>query len=154
MHAIAHARPRPAIAENSVGFVQRHYLLVDLGHEFEIVGTEGASYPEFGIRPVTPRPTLGINREPIRVILIHILMRSVRVRPRDGNHAQTAASRKQITEGVGLIYPSTAIMKWNLAGIIGNAPAGAQTRCIRMHAPEIVEPELRVVVPRIVLNQC
>src|SRR5689334_13690317 len=127
--------------------------MVDLGHEFEVVRTECTRCPEFRICPMAPRPPLGVNRNPVGMIVVHILMRSMRVRPRNDDHAQLAASCKQITEWVRFIHPGTAIVKWHLGGIIGNTSASAQARRVGMHTPEILEPELQVVLSWIVFNQ-
>ena len=153
MLAIAHARSVPAVDENAIHPIAGHNLLFNLGHELKVVWPQPAGDPHFRGSPVPARLALRINRNPIRMRLIHILVGGVRIGSSDDHHAQLPAPCHQFAKRIGITQPLAAMMKRNLCRIIRHAAAGAQTGRIRMRASEVIEPKLQIEFPRVILNQ-
>src|SRR5262249_55968637 len=51
------------------------------------------------------------------------------------------------------MHPCAAVMKRNLGGIVCDAAARAEACGVRMHAVEIIEPELWIILAGIVFDQ-
>ena len=95
----------------------------------------------------------GIDRDPVRMRVVHVLVSGVRVRARDDDHAQLPAAGHQLAERIGAAQPGTAVVQRNLRRIISHAAARAQANRIRMSALEIIEPELHVEFAGIIFDQ-
>src|SRR6185369_11568290 len=73
--------------------------------------------------------------------------------PGDDHHSQLPATRDQFAERIAIAEPFTSMMEGNFRWIKSDAAARAETDRIRMGAFEIIEPELDVELPRIILDQ-
>jgi hypothetical protein len=153
MLAVAHAGACPAVAEDPVYLVQRHDLPGYLGHELEVVRAQSARHPQFRHGPMPPLPALRVHRDPVGVRLIDILVRRVRVGAGDHHHVHLAAAGHQVAERVAIAEPLAAIVQRDLRRVVRHASAGAQARGIRLRALEVVEPEIQIVLARIVFHQ-
>ena len=151
--AVAHARSRPAVGENAVDLVARHDLARHLGHELEGVGTEAAGDPHLRAGPVTAFAALRVHGDPVGVRFVDVLVRGVRIGACHHYHAQLAAAPVQLAERVAIAHPGAAMVKRNRGGVVGDAAARAQARGVGVYAPEIVEPEARIVAAGVVLYQ-
>ncbi len=80
-------------------------------------------------------------------------MRGVRVRPANHIHSQIAATLYHFPERIHIPQPPASVMKRNLGGIKGDAPAGAKACPVGMNAAEIVQPKGGIVVARVVLDE-
>lgn len=98
-------------------------------------------------------PALGVHRNPVRVSVKYVLMRGMRIGPRDDVHAQLAAAGQHFAERVRVAEVPASVMQRDFGRIESNASAGGETCRIRMHTLEVVEPERRIVMARIVFNE-
>ena len=151
--AVTHARSCPSIGEDAIHHVLRHDFLMDRGHEFKVVGSQGAGEPEVRIRRVPALLAVLIDRQPVRMRVVHILMACVRVGAGNYIHAQFPAAMGDIAEGIHISQPLAAVVQRNLGGIKGDTPAGIQNGGIGMDPLEIVQPELHVVIAGIVFDE-
>jgi hypothetical protein len=151
--AVAHAGAGPAVTEDAVHLVEGDDLLGDLGHELEIVRTEGASHPEIRVGPVAPLLALGLDRDPIGMRVVDVLVGRVRVGARDDHHVQFSAPGHQIAECVPGAEPLAAVMQRDFGGIVRHASAGGEAGGIGVGALEVVQPEGEIVRARIVFHQ-
>jgi hypothetical protein len=101
--------------------------------------------PAFGAR--------GIDGDPIRMRIVHVLMRRVRIGARNHDHVQLPAAEHQFAERVTLAEPLAAIMQRNFRRVIGDASTRAEAGGIGMGALEIIKPEAGIVLARIVFDQ-
>ncbi len=85
--------------------------------------------------------------------IVDVLMNSVGVSSRDNVHAEIAASFHHVAEWIGVPEPFASVMHGNLRGIEGDASASAETSAIHMTTPEVIEPELGIVVAGIVFYE-
>src|SRR6185312_3088503 len=83
--------------------------------------------------------------------VIDILMNSVGVGARDDVHAQAAAAFHHLAEWIAVPQPFAAVVHGDPGGIERDASTGAKTSAIDMTAPEVIEPEVGIVVAGIVL---
>ncbi len=151
--AVTHAGAGPSVAEDPVHLVQGNDLLGDLGHELEIVWTEGASHPEVRVGPVPSFLAIRLHRDPVGMRIVDVLMDRVRVGARDDHHVQLAAPGHQIAECISAAEPLTAVVQRDLRRIIRHASARAEAGGIGVGALEVVQPEVEIVRARIVLHQ-
>ena len=99
------------------------------------------------------RLAVGFHGDPIRMSVVHVLMRGVGIDARGHHHAEFAAAREHLAEGVAIAEKLAAVMQRHFGGIKGHASAGAQAHGIGVDALEIVEPEAGIVAARIVLDE-
>ncbi len=130
-----------------------HDLLVHLGHELEVVRAQRAGDPHLRRGPVPALAAVGVDGDPVGMRVVDILVGRVRIGARHHDHAQLAAARHQLAEGVAVAQPRAAVMQRDLGGIVGHAAAGAQAGGIGMGAPEIIQPESEVVLAGVVFDQ-
>jgi len=84
--AVAHTGAIPAINEKTIDVVTRHDLSVYSCHELEVVGTITAGDPHLGRRPVTAWFPVDINRDPVRVCNLDVVIGGMRIRPHEDGH--------------------------------------------------------------------
>ena len=144
---------RPAVGEDAVNLVLRHDLAMDAVHEVEVVRPERAGHPEIGIRPVPQRRAVARRRDPVGVGGAHLVADGVRIGTRDDLHALRAAARDQRPERIAVAKPCAAMVQRNLGRVVGDDAAGAQRGSVGVKPAEVVEPELRIEAPGIVLDQ-
>jgi len=124
-----------------------------LGHELEVVRPERAGDPQLRLRPVPAWLAMFIDRDPVRVGVEHILVDGVRVGARDDHHSLRSTAGHEFAERVAGTEPAAAVVQRDVGWIIGHASAGAEASAIGAGAAEIVEPELRVITPGVILDQ-
>ena len=151
--AVAHARSRPPVAEDAVDAVARRDLFVNRGHELEVVRTERARHPQLRGRPVAAFLSARVDGDPIRMRVVHVLMRGVRVGARDDDHVPAAASFEELTERIRIAHPGASVMQRDRSGIVRDDAAGAQAGGVRVNSREVLEPELRIVPAGIVFDE-
>ena len=100
-----------------------------------------------------PLAPLGVHRDPVRMRIVDILMGGMWIGACDNIHPKLAAPGKQLAKGIGGFHPCGLMVQGNFGGVVGDAPSRGETCCIRMDAPEIIEPELRVILTRIVFDE-
>lgn len=153
MLAVTHPGAVPAIDEDGVHLVARHDFALHLGHELEVVGTEPAGHPHLRRGPMPTRLARGVHRNPIRMRRLHVIVGRVRVGAGDDDHAQFTAAGDDFAEGIGLAKPLAAVVKRNLRRVIRHAPTGAEANRVGARALEVIEPELRVELARVILHE-
>src|SRR6185437_8880171 len=94
-----------------------------------------------------------IDRDPIRMRAVYILMACVGIRPRDHIHSQCPAPLHEVTEGISIPQPLTAIVHRDFGRIERHHSARTEASGINMQPLEVIEPELRIVVAWIILNK-
>ena len=94
-----------------------------------------------------------IDRQPVRVGVVHILMACVWVSACNDIHAQLPAAVRYVAEGIHISQPLAAVVQGNLGRVKGHASARIQNRGIRMDSLEIVKPELHVVIAGVVFDK-
>ena len=99
------------------------------------------------------RLAAGINCDPIGVSVLNIIISRMRICPGDDDHAELATAAHEFTKRVGVAKPLAAVMERDLCRIIGDATAGAKADRIGFRALEVVEPETRVELARIVFDK-
>ncbi len=124
--AVTHARSCPSIGEDAIHHVLRHDFLMDRGHELKVVGSQGAGEPEVRIRSVLALLAVLIDRQPVWMRVVNILMASVRVGAGNDIHAQFPAAMRYVAEGIHISQPLAAVVQGNLRGVKSDAPAGIQ----------------------------
>jgi hypothetical protein len=95
-----------------------------------------------------------IDCDPIRMRVIDVLMTRMSIRPRNHIHSKLPASRDYIAERVHRPEPSASIVERDFGGKESYGASCAQTSGICMNLSEIVEPERKIVVSRIVFHKC
>ena len=151
--AITHARAGPAVAEDAVDLVEGDDLPGDLGHELEVVGAERTGDPQLRIRPVLAPAPLGVHGDPVRMRVVDVLMCGVRIGARDDVHPELATAGDEFAERVAIAKEPAAMVERDLRRVVGHATAGRQAGRVGVGALEVVEPELRVVLAGIVLDE-
>ena len=126
---------------------------VHLGHEFEVIWTQRAGDPQLRHRPVASRLPCGVHRDPVRMGVVDVLVRRVRIGAGEHHHAHLAAAGHEFAEGIARAEPLAAIVQRDLGGIVGDATPRAQTSGIGVRALEVVQPEARIVLAGVVLDQ-
>ena len=91
---------------------------------------------------------VGVDRDPVGMRVVDVLVGGVRIGARDHDHAELAAAGHQVAERIAVAQPLAAVVQRNLGRIVGDAAAGAQAGGVGVRALEIVEPEVEVVVAR------
>src|SRR5436305_14371809 len=82
--------------------------------------------------------------------IVDVLMNSMWIGTSNHVHTQAAATFDKIAEWVPIAHELAAVMHGNLGWVEGNATARAQASGIDVQTLEVVEPELELVVARIV----
>src|SRR5436189_176636 len=82
-----------------------------------------------------------------------VLISGVRIGTGDDHHAQFPATCHQLAKRISLAQILATMVKSDLRRIIRDASTGAEAGCIGMGPFEIIEPELWVKFPRIILDQ-
>ena len=100
-----------------------------------------------------PLPSLGIDGYPIRMRLVDIIVRSVWIGAANHNHIEFPATTDEIAERVALAEPLAPIVKRDARRIVGYAAAGAEAGSIGVGSPEVIEPELKIELTGIVLDE-
>ena len=154
MLAITHAGTVPTIDENGVHLVARHDFALHLGHKLEVVRAEAARDPQLRRRPVPARLAARVHRDPSRMRVMDVVVSRMRVRAGEDDHAELATTGDQIAERILVAEPLTAMVERHLGRVIRDAAAGAQTNRVRACALEIVEPELRIELAGVILDEC
>jgi hypothetical protein len=93
-----------------------------------------------------------IDRDPIGMRFVHLLMRRVRIGAGNYGHVQFAASRHQIAERIGVMQPLAAVMQRNLRRVIGYRSSCAQAGRVGVSALKVVEPEGKIILAGIVFD--
>ena len=153
VHAEALPRAVPPVDEDPVGPVARRDLALHRGHELEVVRAERAGDPHLRRRPVPARRAVGADVDPVGVRLLHVVVRRVRIGARDDDHAELATAGHEIAERIAVAEPLAAMMERHRGRVVRDASAGAQAHGVGLRAAEVVEPERRVELPRIVLDE-
>jgi len=125
--AIAHAGALPAIAKNPVDLIALDDFTRHRRHEFKIVGAQGASDPKLRRSPMAALVSRRIDGDPIGMRIIEVLVGSVWIRACNDVHAQLAAARDEITEGIGIGHPTAAMMERNFRRVISDAASRTKT---------------------------
>jgi hypothetical protein len=144
---------RPAVREHAVHVVLRDDLAVDAIHELEVVGTERARDPQFGVGPMPARLPRGRSRDPVRMRLPDFIAHGMRIDPRHDVHVERAATGDQHAERVRIGEPRAAMMEGDLGRVIRDDPAGAQGRGVGVQPAEVVQPEFGIESAGVVLDQ-
>ena len=76
------------------------------------------------------RLALRVDRDPVRMRRLHVVVGGMRVGADEHDHAQLAAARDQFAEHVAVAQPCAAVMKRNLRGIVGHAAPAAQADAV------------------------
>src|SRR5262249_27323652 len=153
MLAIAHARTAPPIDKEAVDLVQGDDLFLDLGHELKVVGPQPACYPHLRRGPVASPVSGGVDGDPIGVRVVNVVVSSMRISSCDHDHSKLSAAGYQLAKRVCVAKPAAAMVQWNPSGIVRDTSAGAQANSIRPSAPEVIQPELRIELTRIVFDK-
>src|ERR1700733_2577343 len=93
---------------------------------------------------------LGIYGDPIGVRVVDVLAGGVRVGAGDDVHSLLAAALHDVPEGVHVAQILAAVVQWNLRGVEGHAASGAKAGRVGVDLLEIIEPEGKVVISRVV----
>src|ERR1035438_7970943 len=137
--AVAHAVASPSVGEDSVRHVLGHDLGVDCGHEFKVVGSEGACEPEVGIGCMLSLVSIFIDRQPVRMRVVDIAMARMGIGSCNHVHAKVAAALHEIPKSVHIAKPLASIMERNLCGIERHASASCKERCVCVNPLEVVQ---------------
>ena len=143
----------PAVGEDAVDVVEIHDLAVHLGHEVEVVGAEGAGDPQLGVGPVAPGLAVGEAVDPLGVGVTGVLVHRVGVGAGDHRHAHPAAAGHEVPKGIGVAQPAALVVEGDLCRVVAHVAAGREHRAVGVGAAEVVEPEVGVEAPRVVLHQ-
>src|SRR5215475_14430812 len=127
MLAITHAGTGPAVAEDAVNVIQPHDLPRHLSHELEVVRPEATCHPHFRIGPVPALLVLRVDRDPVRMRVVDLLMSRMRVGSGDNIHTEFATSSNQFAEAIAVAQILAAVMQRNPGRIVGDATAGGKT---------------------------
>src|SRR5262249_44459352 len=100
-----------------------------------------------------PLLTLAIDGDPLRVRLASVLVGGVRIGAGNYDQAQFAAADHQISKGIGVMHPGTAMMVRNLGRVVSDASTGTEAARVTVSALRIIQPELQIVLAGIVLHQ-
>src|SRR3984957_14639855 len=119
---------------------------MNCGHEFKVVGAEGAGLPIARIGWVAHWLAASINPDPVRMRVVHLLPASVSVSARNHVHSHGAAAGQQVAKGVAIAKPRAALLQGKLCGVERDHTAGTEAGGVGMDAAEVVEPELLVIV--------
>src|SRR5271156_3580264 len=60
---------------------------------------------------------------------------------------------RKVAEGIHISQPLAAVVEGNLRGVKSDTPAGIQNRSVGMDSLKIVQPELHVIISRIILDK-
>src|SRR5258708_3880061 len=150
---IADAVSCPAVGENGNGSETFQDLRGHTGHEVKIVRTIGAGHPEIWICPMAAWFSIGRHGDIVRMSLIHILAGGMGVCSKNDRHIHPAAAFYHIIQRVGAAQPVAAMVKGDPGGIKSDYTAGAEQGPIGVDTFEIAEPEVRVKVFGIVLDE-
>src|SRR5437764_308059 len=85
--------------------------------------------------------------------LANVVAHRVRIDPRQDVHPERAAARDERSERVRVAEPAAPVVQRDFRGIVRDDTAGAQCCSIGMETPEVIQPELRLEVPGIVLDE-
>ena len=153
MLAKTHARAGPAVAEDAVDPVEGDDFPGDLGHELEVVGPERTGDPQLRIRPVLAPAPLSVHGDPVWMRVVDVLMSGVWIGARDDVHPERATAGNELTERVAIAKEPAAMVERDFRRVVGHAPAGRQAGRVGVSALEVIEPELRVVLAGVVLDE-
>src|ERR1035438_4891688 len=124
------------------------------GHEVEVVWPQGAGKPILGIGRVPALVAMFIDRDPIWMHIVDVLVTGMRIRSRNHIHAKFSASRNDVAECVHGPEPSASIVERDFSWIESDNASRAQAGRIGMDALAAVEPESEVVITGIVFDEC
>ena len=97
---------------------------------------------------------VAVDGDPVRMRRPHLVARGVRIGARDDVHARARGSRRPASPNGSLSpEPRAAMVQRHLGRVVGDDAAGAEHRGVGVQAAEVVEPELRIELPRIVLDE-
>jgi hypothetical protein len=154
MLAVACPGAVPAVDEDAVQAVAAHDLALHVGHEVEVVGSEGAREPHLRRGPVAVLLSVRADKEPVRVGRLHVIISGMRVRAAYDHHSHVPAPLDQVPEHVPVPEPGAAVVERHLGRVVGHAAARAQAHRVAVGPLEVVEPELRVEGAGVVLDEC
>src|SRR5207248_256186 len=100
MLAVTHARAIPAIDEDAIDAIARHDLALYLGHELEIVRPKPARDPHLRRRPMPARLALDIDRDPVGMGLLHVIISGMRNGSCDHDHPEFPAAAHQFAKWI------------------------------------------------------
>src|SRR5439155_24818854 len=103
--------------------------------------------------PVAPRRGVRAHSNPVRMGVVNVVVGGLWVGAGDDYHAKLATASDEVAERVGIAEPLTAVMKGNRCRVIRDATARAQAGCVRRGALEVIEPELRIELAGVVLDE-
>src|ERR1035438_7011546 len=124
------------------------------GHEVEVVRPQGAGKPIFGIGRVPALVAMFIDRDPIGMRIVDVLVTSMRIGSRNHIHAKLPASRNDVAESVHGPEPSASIVERDFSWIESDNAPRTQAGRIGMDALEVVEPEREAVIAGLVFDEC
>jgi hypothetical protein len=85
--------------------------------------------------------------------LTHIVVGGMGIGTGNHDHSELATTGKEFAEHVPVAQPRAAVVEWDLRRIIRDAAAGTETDRIRFRPLEVIEPELRVELARVILDK-
>src|ERR1035441_7938202 len=106
------------------------------GHEVKVVGPQSAGHPILGIGRVAALVALCIDRDPIRMCIVDVLVAGMRIGACNHVHAKLAASGNDVAEGVHVAEPSASIVERDLGRIEGDNASCAQRMGMSYHPAE------------------
>ena len=102
---------------------------------------------------MTPLFAVRIDRDPVRVGIVNVLVAGMRIRARDHVHAELLGTFQHVPEGIHVAQPLAAIVQRNLRWIKSHASARVKSHGIRMDALESNPARTRIVIAGIVLHK-
>ena len=145
--------PSQRLMKIAIDSIARHDLALHLGHELEVVRAERAGDPHLGRGPVPARLAVGVDGDPVGMRALRVVVGGVRIGARDDDHAELAAAGDQIAKRIAVTEPLAAMMERDRGRIVGDAAARAEADGVGFRALEVIEPELRIELARIVLDE-
>ena len=100
-----------------------------------------------------PWISIRLDRDPVRMRHLRVLVRSVRIGTNQHRHTQLATTRDEFAQNIPVIEPCAAMMKRNLRRIVCNAAPAAEAHAVGACPLEVVEPERRIEVSGVVFHQ-
>ena len=96
---------------------------------------------------------LFVDGDPIGVGVVDVLAGGVRIGASHHVHAQLAAAAHDVAKGVHVAQPLAAVLQRNFSGIERDAASGAQAGGIGVDSLKIIEPEGKVIIPRVIFYE-
>ena len=123
------------------------------GHEFEVVGAQGAGDPHLRRGPVAAGIALCVDGDPVGMRGFGVVVGGVGVGADEHGHVEFAAAGDEFAENVAVVKPLAAMVKGDVGGVVGDAASAAETDGVGASAFEVVEPEGEVEVSGVVFDE-